>query len=467
MPPVSISPSVDTIRDAVAQAGGRTHLVGGSLRDRLPRRSGGKPMPKDYDLMVTGLPMDRLQAAMPGAAPLVGASFPVIKARVGEDTIDIALPRTERSTGARHRDFEVVGDPNLPIPEDLARRDFTMNAIALCLDDGEMFDPFGGREDIECRWIRAVGDPAMRFREDPLRMLRAARFVAQLGFEIHPDTVEGLRRCAGLLWSVSKERIAEELLRLLACADARYVGIALRLLRDTGLLAMVCQPFVASFAFVQKNPYHHLTVDEHVFLAVEHAVSRGFPLRARLAVLLHDVGKPWSYTEKDGVGHFKGHEDVGSDIVRQWMRSMSFPTALTDSVALIVAEHLRPERDIEDKPLRRWFVRLGEAWDDALACREADLAAHAGHVAADAIQWTDGIRARIATIDKAVPPTFSEATLALTGTEIASRFGAKGIEIGRLKRLATQAVVDGEIPNEAEVIAAWLASHAPPGLGEQ
>jgi tRNA nucleotidyltransferase/poly(A) polymerase len=451
MPPVSISPAVDAVREAVSRAGGGTYLVGGSLRDRLI----GRPQ-HDHDLMVVRIALARLPGLLGGQ--VVGESFAVLNLRLLGEKLDVAVPRRERSTGPKHRDFAVEGDPDLPVDQDLARRDFTMNAMALCLDDGTTVDPFGGADDVAAETIRAVGDASARFTEDPLRMLRAARFVAQLGFSPEPATRDAMASCAALVSTVARERIVEETTKLLGGPSAPAVGAALRLLRDAGLLQIVCPPFAASVGFEQKNPHHHLAVDEHVFAAVEHAVARGASARARLAVLLHDVGKPASFTVgEDGAGHFFGHEDLGADMVRGWMAptSMPFPTDLAAAVELIVREHLRPPSDASDKVLRRWLALMGDAWEDALACREADLSAHSSKVAKGAVEWADGIRARVAALGTDIRG-FDESRLALRGGEIAARFGAKGPEIGRLKRLAAQAVIDGEVPNEAEAIAAWL-----------
>ncbi len=442
------------IVQTVTERGGIAYLVGGGVRDTLL----GFPV-KDTDMLVTGVTFDDLVSGLSGFArvDVVGMSFGVLKVSSEAVTIDVALPRTERSTGVGHKDFEVTFDPNLGVEFDLARRDFTVNAIALHLPDGAMFDPFGGQRDLEGRVLRAVGDPVERFTEDPLRMMRAARFMAKLDFDLEPETFEAMRSSADLITSVAPERVQTELLGLLEAKHADGVHRALRALRDSGLLERIVPEWKASIGFDQRNPHHQFTLDEHVFHAVRYAVSSGAPLNARLALLLHDIAKPMTQSFDDaGIAHYYGHEVEGAHLARVILERLKFPTQMLESATRIVRQHMRPPTTSSDKVLRRWMNALGDDWLAALSCREADLSAHVLPDGFEPSAWADQVRTRCESFGP-ILATFDERELALSGQEIMRAFKlTPGPELGRLKKVAAQAVVDGELENESSAILEWL-----------
>jgi tRNA nucleotidyltransferase (CCA-adding enzyme) len=447
---------IDRIVRTVTGLGGIAYMVGGGVRDALL----GLPV-KDTDLLVTGVGFDDLVSHLNVFArvDVVGMSFGVLKVSSDGATIDVALPRTERSTGVGHKDFEVTFDPNLGVEFDLARRDFTVNAIALHLPDGAMFDPFGGQRDLEKRVLRAVGDPVERFTEDPLRMLRAARFVAKLDFNLEASTFEAMRSKADLISTVAPERVQTELLGLLEANHAEGVHRALRALRDSGLLERIVPEWKASIGFDQRNPHHQFTLDEHVFHAVRYAVSSNAPLNTRLALLLHDIAKPMTQSfDQAGIAHYYGHEVEGAHLTRPILERLKLPTQTLESATRIVRQHMRPPTTASDKVLRRWINELGDGWRAALDCREADLSAHVLPEGFDPQGWADQVRSRCESFGPTVA-TFDERELALSGQEIMRAFNLNpGPELGGLKKLAAQAVVDGELENEADKILAWLTA---------
>ncbi len=477
---------LEEIVRAVTERGGVAYLVGGGVRDGLL----GFPV-KDTDVLVTGIGLEELVGGLSAFARVdaVGASFGVLKVSSQEATIDVALPRTERSTGVGHRDFEVSYDPHLTLDADLARRDFTVNAIAKRLPDGPIHDPFGGRRDLEDRVLRAVGDANERFKEDPLRMLRAARFAAKLDFLIAPETLDAMTLSAELIASVAPERLQTELLGLLEASHADGVHRALRILRDSGLLGWIVPEIRASIGFDQQNPHHQFTLDEHVFHAVRYAVSSGAALNARLALLLHDIGKPMTQSFGDDgiapvvpgasknpvvpgasehpvvpgasgiIAHYYGHEVEGAHLARAILERLKFPAQTLESTVRIVRQHMRPPRVSSDKVLRRWLNDLGDDWMAALECREADLSAHVLPEGFDPRTWARTVRQRCEAFGPAIA-SFDERALALSGREIMLAFGLEpGPELGRLKKLAAQAVVDGELENQSDQILAWLKAH--------
>jgi tRNA nucleotidyltransferase (CCA-adding enzyme) len=461
---MTVQARAEKIANAVLGAGGRLYMVGGGVRDLILGAT-----PKDYDFLVTGVPLIILTAALekiPDAkVDAVGKSFGVLKVTIEGETFDVALPRTERSTGTGHSDFEINSDPDLSVEEDLARRDFTMNAIAVEVPTGIRIDPFGGQSDIEQRRIRAVGVPAERFGEDPLRMLRAIRFSSKLDFMIEPRTIEGIMANAPLLQptpehvGVAKERVAEEMSRLLMGQSGAAVLRALMRMVHFGLMQYVIPEFMPSVGFEQKNHHHIYTVDQHVFKAVEHAVNRGASLRARWAVLLHDIAKPSCFKlDEKGGGHFYEHEEKGAVMATEILTRLKFSNDFVMGVSKIVAEHLRPQSDSTDRVLRRYVARMGELSEDGMMCREADLFAHAPQHSATAEAVFVDFRQRIAGFKEITG--FNESKLALRGDVIAKEFGFKGREIGDAKKMATSAVVEGLVANEEAALLAWLKAHA-------
>ncbi len=442
------------ILEAVTTNGGELYQVGGAVRDSVLGLAN-----KDQDFLVTNLELSLLQVALEKFArvDLVGASFGVLKVTFEDETVDVALPRTERSTGVHHRDFEVSHDANLKLEDDLARRDFTVNAMALRVSDSVLIDPFNGQADLEARVLRTVGNGSDRFSEDPLRMLRAARFLAKLDFTPSLELTLDTQASANLILSVAFERIQTELLGLLAAKSANGVLRALEFLRDTGLLERIIPEYKPCIAYDQQNPYHHLTLENHMFEAVRYAVSRGASLNARVALLFHDIGKPRTQSfGDDGVAHYYRHEDIGADMTQEILERLRCSNEILNSVVKLVREHMRPPKKSSGKTLRRWMNTLGEDWRIALEVREADMIAHKPEADFNARVWVESILERCESFDLSVV-TFDERELALSGTDLMQAFNLKpGSELGRLKKLAAQAVIDGELENRAEDILEWL-----------
>jgi tRNA nucleotidyltransferase (CCA-adding enzyme) len=442
------------ILEAVTASGGELYQVGGVVRDSFLGLEN-----KDQDFLVTNLELPVLQAALESFArvDLVGASFGVLKVTLEHETVDVALPRTERSTGIHHRDFEVSHDASLRLEDDLARRDFTVNAMALRVRDYELIDPFNGQADLKTRVLRTVGNGSDRFAEDPLRMLRAARFLAKLDFTPSPELMADARASADLILSVAPERIQTELFGLLAVKSANGVLRALEFLRDTGLLERILPEYKPCIAYDQQNPYHHLTLENHMFEAVRYAVSVGASLNARVALLFHDIGKPRTQSfGADGVAHYYRHEDVGADMTREILERLRCSNEILNSVVKLVREHMRPPKKSSSKTLRRWMNTLNEDWRTALEVREADMIAHKPEENFDPRAWVESILERCESFDLSVV-TFDERELALSGTELMQAFNLKpGAELGRLKKLAAQAVIDGELENQKADILEWL-----------
>jgi tRNA nucleotidyltransferase (CCA-adding enzyme) len=437
----------------VLEEGGAAYAVGGAVRDWL---RGERAV--DLDVVVCGVPRAKLVEKLSryGRVDDVGASFAVLKwrARGAGEEVDVALPRVERSTGPAHRDFEVEASESIGIEADLARRDFTINAVALDLISGERVDPFGGVADLEGGLLRAVGDARLRFEEDPLRILRGAGFVARLGLEVDPLTRSAMRELAPGLDSLSRERVGAELVKLLARSPQPSTG--LRLLVDVGALEHVMPELLPSLGFEQNNPHHHLDVWEHVLLAVDESARRGAGIAVRLAALLHDVAKPETYSEErlaDGtkLGHFHGHEVRSAEVagrILERLRIGAVPSVAGDvpeRVCAMVLHHLVCiEPRSSDRAVRRFIQRLGGRARalELLELWAADRSAHAGGLRE--AEYED----LVARIHGAGEVPISQHQLALGGGVIALHFELEGPAIGELKEKLLEAVVAGETPNE-------------------
>ena len=229
----AIDPAVvEKIESTLAAAGAQTYIVGGAVRDELLPDT---PPSKDIDFLVRGLPLKDLTAALEplGKVVAMGAQFGTATLFTGGESFDFALPRKEESTGRGHKDFKIIADHTAPIEDDLGRRDFTMNALAKD-SEGKIIDLFGGVQDIQNKVIKAVGDPMERFKEDPLRILRAIQFAVRLGFNIDPKTADAMEIYADRLDSISRERILGELTKAWTKGKANSDHLV-ALLQETGI----------------------------------------------------------------------------------------------------------------------------------------------------------------------------------------------------------------------------------------
>lgn len=363
----SPSTEIEAILSQVLPEAG-LYAVGGSVRDGLLAQM-GRPQsrPPDLDYLVTGLPLEAiLERLSPrGRAEVVGASFGVVKFTLQDHTVDIALPRRERSTGPHHRDFAVESAPDIPVEEDLARRDFRVNMMARDVRTGALIDPHGGRADLENRRLDVLRAEA--FDEDPLRILRGAQFAAR--FELTPTagTLSAMRAAADQLPTVAPERVADELTKLLTRAAKPSIG--LELLRDVGALAYVMPELLEGWE-IDQNQFHAYTVYYHGLRACDAAPP---DLVLRFAGLLHDVGKPRT---KEGP-HFYGHQQVGEGMARQLLNRLRFSGDVVDRVARLIANHMYSTSDvITEAGVRRFIRRVGPAHvDDLFALRRADVVA--------------------------------------------------------------------------------------------
>jgi tRNA nucleotidyltransferase (CCA-adding enzyme) len=381
------------IENYVRSLGLDAYLVGGAVRDELLGLDS-----KDADFLVPGVDTDGLRAALAPhgrvedlivADRLVGIRFHPNDGEIRTLTragIEFAPPRKEVSTGPGRHDFEIVADPSLSVEDDMRRRDFTVNAMARRLEDGALVDPLGGLADLEAQRLRTVSPQS--FREDPLRLVRALRFVSQLGFEPDEELLAQMREEAPAVRLVSGERIGGGLAAdgmgelsklLLGSQPAR----ALRLARDTGVLVELLPEFGPAIGFDQESRYHDLTVDEHTFAVAQAAADLDFALPVRLAALFHDLGKPAAaWRGNDGRLHYyakpgfavHGHDRVGAELAAGALLRLRYPNKLRERVVRIVRRHMFQPRKGDAVRARRFLRRNGdELAFDLLDHKHADL----------------------------------------------------------------------------------------------
>jgi len=353
---------------------------------------------KDADFLVPAIDVEGLRVALAPhgrteelvvAGRTVGVRFYPRDASVRRLTragIELAPPRREVSTGRGRHDFEIVVDPTATVEEDLARRDFTINAMARRLADDMLVDPYGGRADLEARLLRTVSPRS--FAEDPLRIVRGLRFVSQLDFDPAEETLAQMRREADGVRLVSAERVgggvqADGLGELSKLLLGDRPAKALRLARDTGVLLELLPEFEKAIGFDQESRYHALTVDEHTFEVVQAAADAGRTLVVRLAALFHDLGKPhvaWRGT--DGRLHYyakpgysaKSHEQVSAELAERALSRLRYPTELRRRVVRIVRSHMVDTTRAEPLRARRLLARYGDSLlADLLDHKEADV----------------------------------------------------------------------------------------------
>jgi len=359
-----VSDSSESLKLAVHLIGelrSREHkafLVGGCVRDRLLGIE-----PKDFDISTDASPA-QIAEYFPGAL-LVGAHFGVVLIKEGTAQVEVATFRSEGEyTDARRPDeVHFESDPAL----DAQRRDFSINGLMEDPLTGEIIDAVGGRADLANKIIRAIGDAARRFSEDHLRMLRAVRFAARLGFEIETQTADAIRSQAEKVKTVSAERVRDELVRILSEGGGRR---GLELLDELGLLVQIL-PEVKAFQGVEQPPEYHPEGDvwTHVLLMFE-KMGRATPSLA-MGVLLHDVGKPPTFRRADRI-RFDGHADVGAVMARDLLGKMRFSNEDIEHVTALVANHMKFKdvQKMRTSTLKR-FLRM-EQFAEHLALHRLD-----------------------------------------------------------------------------------------------
>lgn len=359
-------------------AGFAAYFVGGCVRDHLL----GRP-PHDVDIVTSASPEEVLRL-FPESVP-VGAKFGVVRVRIDSREFEVATFREEGPyADGRHPSFVRFAD----VQADVQRRDFTINGLLYDPIEGRVLDLVGGLEDLQARLIRTIGDPRQRFSEDKLRMLRAVRLAVELDFQIAPEVAEAIRAMADQITVVSAERIREELVRILT---GPAPGKGLRLLHEVGLLGAILPEVEAMVGVPQPDVFHpEGDVFTHTALALDHLRSPSAVLA--MGVLLHDVGKPPTYTVEDRV-RFPRHDEVGAEIALKVCRRLRFSNEETERIVALVREHMRFKDLPRMRPAkaRRFLARPD--FPDHLELHRVDCLASHGDLST--YEWAKEAHARL------------------------------------------------------------------------
>ncbi len=448
------NPFLDRLAAQFRAAGHRLYVVGGAVRDVLAGHPAG-----EMDL-ATDAPPEEIKRVAGRARPTslyaVGEKFGTIGVIAADRIYEITTFRT----GA---DDAPPSAPPAAIPADLyvdlAHRDFTINAMAIAVTEHGFYDPFDGRADLAAGIIRGVGDPAARFVEDPLRLLRAVRLAVRLGFRIAPETAAAIRAQAPLLERVAWERKAAELNRILLSTKP---SVGIRLLDDLGLLGQVLPEMLPMHGMAQ-GPFHYKDVYEHTLQVLDRVP--GTPV-LRWAALLHDIAKPRTFSVQDGEVHFFGHDVIGAHMARDILTRLRQPHDLIAAVDQLVAQHLRIglyDDSWTDGAVRRFLRESAPVTEDLIALARADVTSANPRRVAAAAAKVDQLVARAA--DLQAQEEVAKIKSPLDGNELMGLFARPpGPWIRPLKDYLLNLVLDGalaqdDVATATDLARAWMAEH--------
>lgn len=430
--------SIQNCIDLLENAGFAAYAVGGCVRDAWLGLT-----PHDYDLCTSALPEQTEEVFRDYRLVLAGEKHGTVTVLTEGGPVEITTFRTEGGyRDNRHPDWvKFVPD----IEGDLSRRDFTVNAMAYSPTRG-FADPFGGREDLKNHILRAVGDPEARFREDSLRILRGVRFAARFGLTPVEKTMAAMLSQAHLMENLARERVFEELCKLLLAAKAADIT------RFAPILAAVIPELAPMIGFDQHSPHHAYDLITHTAHVVE-GVPATLPLR--WAALLHDTGKVTTFTlDATGRGHFYGHARDSAAIADKILRRLKAPTALREEAVALIGRHmtrLQPDR----KLLRRQVSKYGFPTVEAmLALQQADMGSK-GTGEDDGSTVFAAVQQLLADL-KAEDACLSLKDLAVNGTDLIT-LGFQGKEIGACLSALLEQVIEERLPNERNALLAWAA----------
>ena len=446
-----VAPVADDLARRFQEAGFSLALVGGSVRDALLGRLGN-----DLDFTTDARPQDVLRIVRPWADAVwdVGIAFGTVGAQKDGFQIEVTTYRSEAYDRTSRKPEVSYGDS---IEEDLVRRDFTVNAMAVSLPEKVFVDPHGGLDDLAARVLRTPGTPEESFSDDPLRMMRAARFAAQLDFDVAPEVVAAMTDMAGRIEIVSAERVRDELNKLILSANPRK---GLTLLVDTGLADRVL-PELPALRLESDEHHRHKDVYEHTLIVLEQAMAledEGPDLTLRLAALLHDIGKPRTRRfEKDGRVSFHHHEVVGAKMAKKRLTALKYSNELVRDVSRLVELHLRfhgyGTGEWTDSAVRRYVRDAGPLLSRLHKLTRSDCTTRNRRKAAALSRAYDGLEERIAKLQEqeeldAIRPD-------LDGNQIMEILGIKpGPDVGRAyKHMLELRLENGPMPHDAAVAA--------------
>jgi tRNA nucleotidyltransferase/poly(A) polymerase len=442
------------------ERGIRAYVVGGYVRDALMGRAR-----TDIDITVQGDPLEfaRAVAEVFRSKTVEFANFRTAMVPIGEYQVEFVGTRREEYHESSRKPIVVEGT----LEDDLRRRDFTVNALAAGLnadDLGEVIDLFDGSQDIGRRILRTPLDPVVTMSDDPLRMMRAARFAAQLEFEVEPSVLEAMSSMADRISIISQERITDEFLKIM---QARKPSIGLKLLYDTGLMKHIF-PEVHNLGGVDivergSREFQHKDVFLHTLQVVDNLAQMSDNVWLRFATLMHDIAKPRTKKFIEGSGWtFHGHEEVGARWQEKIFRRLKLPLHHLEYVQTLVRLHQRPmmlvDEGVTDSAIRRLAVQAGDAINDLFMLCRADITTRNPSRAAKYLRNYDIVESKL--IDVRERDQLRAFQSPIRGEELMELSGLGPCRtLGYMKWMIEEAILDGIIPNEPEAARAYLLNN--------
>jgi poly(A) polymerase len=460
--PVStdILPLANPLLQVIGDTADRIHMdayvVGGYVRDLL---LGSEAHDIDIVVMGDGVAFARKVAERLQITTVVTfEQFGTAMIPLDHGKVEFVGARKEKYSSGSRKPQVTVGT----LEDDLLRRDFTVNAVAASLAQGRfgrIVDPLGGRDDLQARILRTPLDPVETFDDDPLRIMRAIRFSAQLGFLLEPRTRTALQTMRERLAIVSQERLTEEFLRMLRTAKP---SVAFKLMFETGILEMVF-PEVAQMSGVdQRRDHHHKDVFLHTCVVVDNISAMTDNLWLRFAALVHDIAKPRTKDYQPGVGWtFHGHEEIGARMMKKIFHRLRLPFSHLPYVEKLIRLHLRPmvlvDEEVTDSAVRRLMFEAGPDIDDLMTLCRADITSKNPSLVRRYLKNYELVMEKIREVEEKdrirnwQPP--------VKGDEIMSICGIPpGKKVGLLKKAIEDAILDGRIPNDHDAAMSYLLS---------
>ena len=437
------------VSDLSTESNIKSYLVGGCVRDLMLNPSADSI---DIDIMVEGdgISFAKLLAKkmnVPKVVPF--PKFATAKIPYHEYEIEVASARLE-SYDKSSRNPSSIQISN--IQDDLLRRDFTINAMAISLNEnnfGEFFDPFNGMEDLKNKILKTPLNPDNTFSDDPLRMMRACYFASKLSLEIEPECLLSIQNNSERISIVSQERITNELFKILG-TDRPSIG--LNILQQSGLMEYVFPEISIMYGLDQSNEYHHKDIFYHTLEVVDNAAKLSNNVDLRLAALVHDIAKPKTRRLSKSKGYtFYGHDDVGARMLKGVAESMKFSNSTRDFITKLTALHLRPislaKKEVTDSAIRRLIVDAGEEIDDLMTLCRADITTKNPKNISKYLANFDRVDKRIKEVTEVDKLKAFQSPV--RGDEIMKMFNlSPGKEVGKIKTMIEDAIINGEIKND-------------------
>ena len=450
------NPLLKRIGAVADEQGMEVYVVGGYVRDLLLGQGD-----KDLDILVLGdgVAFARFVAERLGAGPVVVfEQFGTAMVPTDQGKIEFVGARREDYSPGSRKPVVHAGT----LADDLRRRDFTLNAMAVSLSGGrfgEFLDPLGGERDLRDGTLRTPLDPSRTFDDDPLRIMRAIRFASQFGFQIDPPALDAIHAMGERLAIVSQERITDELLKIL---QSPKPSVGFQLMYATGVLRRVF-PEIAQMAGVdQRKDQHHKDVFLHTCVVVDNVAAVSDNLWLRFTALVHDIAKPRTKEYKEGTGWtFHGHEELGARMMRKIFQRMRLPNEHLPYVEKLVRLHLRPmalvDEVVTDSAVRRLVFEAGNDVDDLMVLCRADITSKNPGLVSRYLKNYDIVMRKIVEVEEKdrlrnwQPPVKGDEIMEVCGIQ-------PGREVGRLKQAIEDAILDGKIPNEHDAAIRYLLS---------